>query len=334
MNVLQIDLADSTARTAVEASSHLGTGFDPSSPFTQEADRHLQVLSDGQMVARASLWWTNSPQPGLGVLGHLAIKDGDEALEASRSLLSAAESELSKAGCHTVVGPMDGNTWRSYRLVTWSTPGVPPFVLEPQTPAAYPGFLEAAGWERQATYSSSRLALDPPDERARQRVDRFTKRLDREGVSIRSIDLSDLVGELGRCHELAVSAFADNHLYTPLSREEFIGMYQKVSPLLIADFILVAERNGEVAGLCFALPDTRNDGYQNLIVKTLAVRPDCRRLGLGFVLTHLVQEAGRLAGFSHAIHALQFEDNDSLKITDRQGGERIREYALFGKEIG
>ena len=52
---------------------------------------------------------------------------------------------LAAERCTIAIGPVDGNTWQRYRLIT--EPGTePPFFLEPDNPDAWPGQFTAAGF--------------------------------------------------------------------------------------------------------------------------------------------------------------------------------------------
>ena len=74
------------------------------------------------------------PRRPLGFVGHYAA--ADEA--AGRVAAGARRGALASHGCALAVGPIDGTTWRSYRLVI--EPGDrPPFFLEPQNPPDWPG---------------------------------------------------------------------------------------------------------------------------------------------------------------------------------------------------
>src|SRR5690348_14548222 len=93
------------------------------------ADAHWVVDDSGGMQARCSLWWSTAPQlPGqrVGILGHYAART----IEAARSLLQTACTELARQGCTLAIGPMDGSTNRRYRLLT-ERGTEPPFFLEP-----------------------------------------------------------------------------------------------------------------------------------------------------------------------------------------------------------
>src|SRR5579871_6487296 len=79
-------------------------------------DEHWTVEdSAGKAGARCSLWWNEVPalpDEKLGVIGHFSAESG----EAGVFLLNQAAEYLAGQGCTIAVGPMDGNTWRKYRL--------------------------------------------------------------------------------------------------------------------------------------------------------------------------------------------------------------------------
>ncbi|MEM7384144.1 MAG: GNAT family N-acetyltransferase [Verrucomicrobiota bacterium] len=278
-----------------------------------------------------SLWWSDVPayqDHRIGTIGAYAATDG----ESSKQLLNEAEESLRQNGCTMAIGPMDGNTWRNHRLVSDSS-SVAPFFLEPQNPPEWPGFFEQSGWKPLSRYSSSRLALGGE---AADRS-RLLARLESAGTTIRCLDPSDFNDELSRIYDVCVISFRDNFLYTELSRNEFVAMYARVEPFTVARFVEVAECHGQPVGFVFALPDAteaqRTGKAKTLIVKTLAVLPERRFGGLGTILVERVQEAATQAGFTHAIHALQYEANTSKRITSRHGAERIREYTLYHKVL-
>src|SRR6187399_1907456 len=87
-------------------------------PGTSGADaRWTAVDAQGQPVSGCSLWWSGTPQHAgqrLGVIGQYSARDH----VAGRFLLDGICGVLASCGCTLAVGPMDGNTWRSYRFVT------------------------------------------------------------------------------------------------------------------------------------------------------------------------------------------------------------------------
>lgn len=289
-------------------------------------------LTDGEArtVAKAALWWQDTPVldgAGIGTIGDFSADDA----EAAAVLLERAAGVLREQGCKIAAGPMNGNTWRRHRLVIESN-GRGPFLLEPRNPAEHPGWWEQAGFSVLSRYSSSLIPLDGGEV-----ISPAVKaRLAKSGVAVRKLDASRYEEELRRIYAVSLKSFSHNFLYTPLEEESFLQAYLKVRDHVDADLVRIAERDGVPCGFVFGIPDLEAAGRGEkpaLIVKTLAVDPEARCAGLGSLLVDELHRTGLEKGFTEAIHALQHESNTSLKITGRHHGEAIRRYALFSRSL-
>lgn len=286
--------------------------------------------SHGTITAWASLWWNHTPQldgTQVAAIGGFGALEETPAL----SLLEEATSRLRSLGFRTVVGPMNGNTWRSYRFVVESD-GRGPFLMEPRNPPAYPAWWKSAGFAELAGYSSSLIPLDGRS----TAPSALATRLASSGVTIRDIDPARFEEELESIHDVTLAGFSHNFLYTPLPREAFLTAYRKIKDRVVPNLVRIAERNGKPCGYVFAIADLEaaSRGEEPaLIIKTLTVDPAARCPGLGSVLVDEVQRRGHDAGFRHAIHALQYDGNTVLRITARHSGQRFRRYALFSKSL-
>lgn len=277
-----------------------------------------------------SLWWQQPPShmKRIGVIGHYRAETSD----ASRVLLDKACSFLRQQGCELVVGPMNGNTWKSYRLVTWSD-GSPPFLMEPHNPEQWVDYWQTAGFSPCEEYVSSvshRLCSEDT------RLDSARHRLRDRGITWRSINLDDFSKELERVYELSVIAFKNNVLYSPIDKKSFLQLYLPFVDKIDPNYVLLAEDQESVCcGFLFAMPDLYQRQYQkkidSLIVKSLAVNPSRQSGGLGAVLVDEVQRRAAANGFTTAVHALMHAANNSANIGK---GNRIRrKYTLFSRSL-
>lgn len=291
------------------------------------ADLRLQEGS-----AEVSLWWTHVPPMAgecPGVIGRFSA--GTEA-EASVVLTRACE-ELRARGCTLAVGPMNGNTWRSYRLVT-EAGDEPPFLLEPVNPAEWAVWWRAAGFGPLAEYYSSATEdLVTRDER----VDGVAARMRAAGVTVRAFRLEEFEAELERIYEVSVVSFQSNYLYTPLPKEAFLAQYRAIRERVRPELVLLAEdAERRPVGYVFAVPDyaqaARGEKVTTVIVKTLAVLPGRQHAGLGAWLLAEVHAAARSLGFTRAIHALMHETNKSRNLSAHYA-KTIRRYTLFSKRL-
>jgi GNAT superfamily N-acetyltransferase len=86
----------------------------------------------------------------------------------------------------------------------------------------------------------------------------------------------------------------------------------------------------------FALPDLlqarRRARIDTVVLKTVAVHPSFRGIGLGGALMDLVQRSARRMGFRRAVHALIHETNVSRRISDGYA-RTVRRYALFSRPL-
>ena len=233
---------------------------------------HFCLLRDNQLFGRCSIWTDATPTyrgRSVGVVGHYAAADRS----AGASVLNYATQRLRGHGFHTAVGPMDGNTWRRYRLLT-RRGSEPIFFLEPDNPDDWPEHFSAAGFTPLATYFSAMnddLSCTDP------RIPAVLIRLNEEGVRIRQIEPSRFEDELKAVHELSIGAFAGNFLYTPISEAEFLAMYAPLRPHIRPELVLLAEKESQLVGFIFGLPDLsqsqRGEPITTAIAKSLAVRP-------------------------------------------------------------
>ncbi|MCB0213848.1 MAG: GNAT family N-acetyltransferase [Anaerolineae bacterium] len=307
--------------------------LDPKAAAAHQADAHWLLLDSRQtVVARCSLWWRQTPAyPGHrpGLIGHYAAVDDDAATQ----LLQLSCAQLAAYNCTIAIGPIDGNTWRRYRLVV-ERDDIPPFFLEPNNPADWPDHFLAGDFTVLSNYVST---ITDNLTGLSTRLERVAHRAANQGVTIRSLNLDDLDADLHRIYRVSTVAFARNFLYVPIEESEFVAMYRPLRSHLQPELILIAEQAGQPVGFIFALPDLaqaqRGQPVDTVIVKTVAVCPTHQIGGLGSLLVARCQEIAHSLGYSRAIHALMHESNDSRTISRRYRSRVIRRYALFGKHL-
>ncbi len=296
-------------------------------------DAHWMLVGPGGKVSgRCSLWWRGTASlPGhrLGVVGHYAARDS----AAAGRLLGHACEELRARGCSLAVGPMDGSTWRRYRLVT-ERGSEPSFFLEPDNPDDWADHFFGNGFTPLACYTSAVNddlgCVDP-------RAEDVSKRLAAQGLRIRPLDSQRLEEDLHRIYVISVVSFRHNFLYTPIDEAEFIAQYRQILPVVRPELVLIAELRGRAIGFLFALPDLlqarRGQAIDTVILKTVAVLPERANAGLGGLLVARGHQAARRLGYTRAIHALMHESNGSCNISLHYA-HTIRRYTLFAKRLG
>lgn len=289
------------------------------------------LLQGNKLGAICSVWTENVPTVEDGqtaVLGHFFA----HTLAAGKALLDAVCCKLTAKEVDYVIGPMDGDTWHRYRLVT-EQGTTPPFLLEYMTPPEWPEIFRSAGFSEIAGYCSAETTELTYADRS---AEKFAARAEQLGLTVRPIDPTRVETELMALYDLSVRSFANNLFYTPITLEAFLALYQPLLPYLVPEHVLLAEHEGRLVGVLFGVPDylqkARGEAIDTLIIKTLARDPERRYAGLGSYLAQLAHRKAATAGYKRVIHALMHEANASLVISQKSA-QIIRRYALYGKRI-
>ena len=293
-------------------------------------DAMYRIESDGQPEGRCSLWWSGTPRLSdkqVGLIGHFCAQSAENAIR----LLEFACARLREAGCGTAIGPVDGSTWRRYRLVTWRAAD-PPFFLEPDNPSEWPAYFEAAGFAPLAQYYSSKcddLETYPPDER-------LDAQLRRAGLRTRPLDMTRLDDEMSVLWRIATDAFSANFLYTPITQSGFRDLYAAAIRVIRPELAHIAEDGGVPVAFMFAVPDLlqarAGARVDTLILKTLGVVKACHGRGIGNWMVDGAFARARTLGFRSGVFALMHEDNVSRKMGHGRMRD-IRRYTLYSRPL-
>lgn len=276
----------------------------------------------------AALWWEHTPELDGKEIGTIGACQLEHSADGAAFLTECAKILHQQYGKQIVVGPMNGNTWLRHRLVLESN-SRDPFLMEPIEPDYFLELFQQAGFKQLSSYSSASIDLADKDHSLPQ----LAARLQKNGLEIRSIDMSCFEKELEAIFDVSLACFSHNFLYTPISKDLFIEKYKDAREHLDPNFVLLAERAGELVGYVFCMPDllAKQNGKQvALIVKTLACKQERTYAGLGTLLVAKVHQRAMEQGYSEAIHALQYEKNSSHRISQRFDAKIFRRYGLMG----
>lgn len=279
----------------------------------------------------------------VATIGNFEALDDEEAVT---RLLREASKWAKGRGAERVVGPMNGDTWHSYRL-SLGPRDEAPFFMEPYNPPYYPKLWQQAGFEQLATYHS--LRIDDVAGAARQHRPRWAKAR-ALGYRVEPMTEISIDDALDRVYEMVCVVFADAFLYTPIRRAAFKKLYDGVERLLKGElsFFLV-DRDGDDAGFAFVFPDYADairamNGRTNLWakakfaahrstdtanVKTFGIMPEHRGRGLSSAMAHKYFDATARNGYECANICLIHDDNVGSTKMDAGRGRVLRRYALY-----
>jgi hypothetical protein len=258
--------------------------------------------------------WEGAPAATFGAFSCKTAAAGAE-------VLGQAIAHAQAQGLRQIIGPMDGDTWHSYRFVT-KTDGSPAFLLEPAPNDIGLAVVTAAGFSQISSYFSARVPLVQTALTVPPATEDFT---------VETWDGSDPEVLFNQVYDLSCTAFSRNAFYKPISRAAFLAMYMPLVPMLKRELIFFARRpDASLAGFLFGTPNYgEGPTPSSVILKTYA----SLARGAGQHMAHAFHKAAAAAGYETAIHALIHDDNLSALRSASEGAEVFRAYGLFGRKL-
>ena len=245
--------------------------------------------------------------------------------------------ELKKEGIETIIGPLNGTTWNTYRYVT-EKGNRRPFLLEPWNEDYSVSLFEKLDFKHLAGYIST--VMEGMNSDGRKNLNKKIEKLKKfdyyEDIRVESAENKDLLTVLNKVYDLTVEAFKNNFLYSELEREIFLKMYLSYEDKIIKKFFKMLYLKDELIGYVFGIPDYTELGYKEkidtIILKTIAVSPEYNGKGMGYILINSLIEEAEKEGYENVIYALMHESNVSKNI-GLLLGNILRKYTLFIKEL-
>ena len=237
------------------------------------------------------------------------------------AVLEMAIERAREDGVEAVLGPMNGDTWHSYRAVLESDDSTP-FMLEPVSGPNDLACLQAAGFEPVSHYVSTRGTL--------------TAALKPEpvivpGVGVTAWDGNDAESLIEQLFHMSKASFAKNNFYKPVTLDDFQMLYRPLLGAIDPRFVLIAKTEADlICGFLFGFPNQfAPSSNPTVVLKTYA----SGMRGVGHALADRFHRNAIDMGFISVIHALMHEDNISLQRSSQHQASVFRRYVLLAKTL-
>lgn len=325
-------------------------------PFHRHADvRYFLARAGGEVVGRVAAVVNHEhvrfhDEP-VGFFGFFECTD-DQA--AATALLAAAEAWLVQRGMHRVRGPMNFSTNEECGLLIDGFE-TPPAVMMPHHLPYYARLLQAAGYAKGTdllAYLFDIRADPTPPTRLVRSVERLK---DKQGVTIRPIDLRRFDAEVRIMHDIYHRAWQDNWGFVPMTEPEVDLLAKTLRRVADPRLCLMAEMDGRPVGFAVALPDYNQTlrhlngrlfpfgllkflWYRRRIDKMrillLGTRPDTRLRGVDAMLYLRFWHAAAAFGYPLVECSWIVEDNWAMRRGLERMGARIHKtYRVYEKAL-
>ncbi len=211
-----------------------------------------------------------------GVIGWIGLFECVDDSSVAGVLLDAAIDDLRKQGVVKIIGPARFNANGEDGILVDGF-DKHPMVMEPYQPPYYDRLLNSRGIKENDWYAFRMSHTGASDymeriERMRRRGVDLAKRLESEGITIRTARLGDWKNEVARIKAIYNAAWntVDHPQFEPFTDEEFDYLASGMRMIAIEDLVFIVEDtvrpDSPVIGMAVALPDLNEviDDYDRL----------------------------------------------------------------------
>ncbi len=133
---------------------------------------------------------------------------------------------------------------------------MPPTLMMPHNPRYYIGLLERAGFTKAKDLWVYQGGSEEHYVPVPERLARGTELIrQRQGITLRSLNMKDFQGEVERIKELYNAAWEKNWGFVPMTDHEIDHLAEQFKPVVIPSMVPMAEKDGKLIGFGIALPD-------------------------------------------------------------------------------
>jgi GNAT superfamily N-acetyltransferase len=223
-------------------------------PFYANAEAEFFLARrDGRVVGRiAAILNRNHNKFHEENAGFFGFFESTNAPEVAAALLGSARKWVFDRGAVLLRGPVNPSTnYECGMLIDGFDSN--PMVMMTYNPRYYPALMENVGLRKAKdlkAYVNTAAAVEL------EKIGRVADRkLAKNAVTVRPINMKDFDGEVGRIWDVYNSAWKRNWGFVPMTREEFSLMGKEMKQILKPELVLVGEAGGKPIGFALALPD-------------------------------------------------------------------------------
>ena len=226
-------------------------------PFFEHGEaEYFLAERDGEMVGRiaaiSNRLHNETHGDRVGFFGFFECIDDQAVADA---LLEAAAAWCRQHGHDVLRGPASFSVNDECGLLVDGF-DTPPTLMMPHNPRYYIPLLELAGFAKAKDLwvyqGGTEEHYVPVPERLARGTDLIRQR---QGITLRSLNMKDFQGEVERIKELYNAAWEKNWGFVPMTEHEIDHLAEQFKPVVIPELVPMAEKDGKLIGFGIALPD-------------------------------------------------------------------------------
>ena len=226
-------------------------------PFFEHAEAEYFIAElEGEVVGRiaaiSNRLHNETHADRVGFFGFFESMDDQAVADA---LLAAAADWCRQHGHDVLRGPASFSVNDECGLLVDGFDS-PPALMMPHNPRYYIPLIERAGFAKAKDLWVYQGGTEEHYVPVPERLARGTELIrQRQGITLRSLNMKDFQGEVERIKELYNGAWEKNWGFVPMTEHEIDHLAEQFKPVVIPEMVPMAEKDGKLIGFGIALPD-------------------------------------------------------------------------------
>lgn len=299
----------------------------------------LKLIMVRKDASCGRLAWMKYEGQTQGIIGWYEC---DQAEAVSDELLTTATEDLKKNGCTSVIGPLNGSTWNSYRFNTTSEK--PLMLGEPYQPLYYVEFWKRFGFLETATYEST---IAPKNMFEPMTMAEGQELANQYHLKVTNYPTEPSQEFKEKMYHFYLTCFKSNPLFKPIELTSYLKLFEKFNLILNAKHsLLVTDYEDNPIAVTLSYNDIYHELYKQgktkdithafprLFIKTIATHPLYQGKQIGTLMINLIHNLANETGYNEIYHLLMYRSNlSAVKGKEKFVTKAVREYGLFTLEL-
>lgn len=332
--------------------------FDKSkNPFYRAAKTRMFIARrDGRDVGRIAICINfNHNEYHLEKTGFFSFFDVIDDYDVAELLLKTAMITIKSEGMEQMLGPANFSTNHETGLLVEGF-DEPPTVMMAYNKPYYIDFVERFGLRKAKDLLAFRIdtetKMDP-------RLFRVAERLkEREGINIRTLDMSNFDHEIDVLSEIYNQAWSKNWGFVPMSNDEFRHAAKDMKQIVDPAMVYIAEVQGKPVGFALSLPNINQalihtngrlfptgllkllwhtkikNKVDSIRIVTLGIIPEYQKRGIDAIFYVETFNNGPKHGYKWGEMSWILEDNFAMvRAAETMGGKLYKRYRMYGMRV-
>jgi len=328
-------------------------------PFFKHAVwRAWIAYQDGKPVGRISAQIDELHQQRYNnKTGFFGLIEAPDDFDVFSALFEAAENWLREDGMQQIVGPFNLGINQEVGILVEGF-NTPPRVMTSHSPRYYGAAIEACGYQPAQDMLAYELDIHSYTSPVSMQ-ELISRNADR--VKVRQLDPKNKEADFDLMRDIFNDAWQDNWNFVPFTLEEFRTVGKELSMVVPADFMQIAEIDGEAAAFIVLLPDINEVsadlngrlmpfGWAKLLwrlkvrfpkacrMPLMGVRQKYQKTIFGPTMAFMLIESVIMPGMSRKGETVEMSwildsNKPTINIIEKFGGKITKRYRMYEKDL-